>query len=82
MARASRGSEPRACDICGAINAPFGYQPPGGARNLKPGRRPWRACINPDCRAKCEARLLAASSVARDGARPAKKKSNLQADLI
>lgn len=55
-------SAPRApgpCDFCGAMPAPFGYQPPGGARALKPGKRPMRACADPGCKAKAEPRLAA-----------------------
>lgn len=81
MAKVHKGSEPCGCDICAAINAPFGYQPPGGARNLKPGQRPLRACINPDCRAQCDARLSSANSAARTTARTPDPNPN-QADLF
>lgn len=57
------------CDICGAANAPFGYQPPGGARNLKKGQRPMRACRNPDCRKAADQRLQNSLEVVRGSAR-------------
>lgn len=47
------------CDICGDAQAPFGYQPPGGAWMLKPGKRPMRACRKLCCRFKANARLMA-----------------------
>jgi len=47
------------CDACGARPAPFGFQPPGGARALKPGQRPWRACADPACKAQGDAKLAA-----------------------
>lgn len=59
MAKKSPPRAPGPCDICGATPAPFGFQPPGGARALKPGTRPLRACPKICCRFKANARLAA-----------------------
>lgn len=53
------------CDICGAENAPYGFQPPGGARNLKPGQRPLRACVKQACRDAAEERLQRSQRIRR-----------------
>lgn len=58
------------CDICGAVNAPFGYQPPGGRRGLKPGQRPLRACAAQTCRDAAEARLKASLRVVKSSGSP------------
>lgn len=49
----------RPCDVCGAPNAPRGYQPPGH-RPLRKGQRPLACCTDPACLGKAEARWKAA----------------------
>lgn len=46
--------EPLPCDICGAPNAPFGFQYPGGRQAQRPGKRSLWSCR--DCRDQAQAR--------------------------
>lgn len=52
---------PRACDMCGATPAPFGFQMPGGRPAQKIGVRPLWACNAQECRDKAEGRMRAAT---------------------
>lgn len=75
---------PRAfpCDLCGAANAPFGFQRPGGRKAQAPGTRPLWAC--PDCRAAAAERARKAT-VARLGEReilPAARRKRRPPDLF
>lgn len=76
------GRAPGGCDICSATNAPFGFQPPGGARNLKQGQRPLRACRNQACRDAADLRLQKSLEVVRGSPQQMKLAPGPQGVLI
>jgi len=50
-----------ACDLCGAANAAYGFQRPGGRAAQKPGTRPLWSCGAPACLDQARARAAAAT---------------------
>lgn len=57
--------QPRPCDICGQLPAPFGFARPGGRAARKPGTRSLMCCADPACLAAATARWQAAQAPLR-----------------
>lgn len=78
------GPRPRGhpCDICGAAEAPLGFQRPGGRAAQRPGTRPLWSCPAPACAAAARQRWLAAQDSAAPGALPRAPAPSAQKTLL